>query len=141
MLAGKKAGEVLIVLDLLRKDRKLYDDEHPNHSEERKQGFNKLLPGDSFYGTQNNKRLDPEKICPVIASSKTQYVHPWHDRVLTPREAATFQGFPLDFQFGHISFSTKLDLIGRSIPVQVAAHIASEIKYNYERNIDLGVIG
>lgn len=105
----------------------LKNDEKPKHSEKRIIGFSKLKPGDSYYGTQNNKRLDPTKVCPVITSSKTRHVHPYEPRTLTVRECATFQGFPIDFEFFGKE-TASLDLIGKTVPPPVFEEIGKQIK-------------
>ena len=46
----------------------MFNNEKPNHSEKRIEGFKNLKIGDSYYGTQNNKRLDPNKPAGTIAS-------------------------------------------------------------------------
>lgn len=111
----------------------LKNDEIPNHTTERKEGFAKLKPGESYYGTQNNKRLDPNKVCPVITSSKTRHVHPYEPRTLTVRECATFQGFPLDFEFFG-SFTDSLDLIGKTVPPPVFFEIGKQIMKSIKDN-------
>lgn len=123
----KTNGEVLKELDELRAKGKLLNDEPMKHSQARIDGFKALEQGKSYYGMHNNKKLIPDKYCQTITSHCTQYVHPWHARTLTPREAATFQGFPLDFEF-YGSYMTQLDLVGRSISPPIANHIAQEIR-------------
>src|SRR5690606_19323238 len=131
----KKAKEIFEEIDLLDG---LDNQEWPNHSQKRINGFDRLKPGESYYGTQNNKRIKLTEICPVITSSKTQHVHPWHPRVLTVRECATIQGFPYDFKF-YGTFRDSLDLIGKTISPPVAKEIAKQIKQSLikyeEKNI------
>lgn len=121
-------GELLAHLDELRREGSLIDDDIPKHSAVRIQRFSELQVGESYYGGQNNTRMDPLKISPVITSHCTQHVHPWESRILTPRETATIQGFPTDFKFDHVTIQIKYDLIGRSIPPPITQHIGEEIK-------------
>lgn len=127
----KTIDVVLRELDELRRIQILPDDEYPNHSDKRIKVFSNLEEGEGPYKGPNNTRLKSFRVAPVIASSKTQHIHPWLHRVLTPREVATFQGFPIDFEFGNLGFSNKLDLIGRSVSPVVAKHIAESIQINY----------
>jgi site-specific DNA-cytosine methylase len=124
--------EVLTKLDEVRQTQTLLNDEIPYHTKERIEGFSKLKPGDSYYGTLNNKRLFPKRYCPVVTSHCTRHVHPFRDRVLNVREVATFQGFPLDFQFFG-SESTQLDLVGKSVPPPVMKVFAESIKESIEK--------
>ena len=123
---NKKVGDVLIELDELRKTQILLNDKEPYHSPERIEGFSKLKFGESYYGTLNNKRLRPDRFAPVITSHCSRHVHPFKNRVLNVREVATFQGFPLDFQFFG-SEGIQLDLVGKSIPPPIAKHFAQSI--------------
>lgn len=123
----KTVGDVILELDDYRAEYDLPNDDAPHHSVERTLGFDKLKYGESFYGTQNNRRLDPSKICPTITSHCTQYVHPYAPRVLTVREAAAFQGYPIEFEFFG-STTTQLDLVGKSISPPICEHIGAEVK-------------
>lgn len=127
----KTNREVLSELDVLREKGTLLNDVWPKHSQDRIEGFRNLKPGESYYGMHNNKKLQPEMVCPTITSHCTRYVHPWHPRTLTVREVATFQGFPLEFEFFGPE-NMQLDLVGRSISPVVAKHIAEEIKISLD---------
>lgn len=66
------------------------------------------------------------------------YVHPVHERVISPREAARFQSFDDDYYF----YGTKndlLDQIGNAVPPIMAQAIAKKILENVEidKSIDL----
>jgi DNA (cytosine-5)-methyltransferase 1 len=128
----KSVNEVLETLDNEREIRDLnfkpplYNDENPHHSKERMEGFKNLKYGESFYGGQNNRKLNPQKVCPTITSHCTRYVHPFEPRVLNVRECATFQGFPLDFEFIGKE-NDSLDLIGKSISPPVAEELGKQI--------------
>jgi len=55
------------------------------------------------------------------------FIHPLHDRLITPREAARFQSFPDDYKFygakSHIATQ-----IGNAVPPLLAYSVATEIK-------------
>lgn len=99
---------------------------NPNHSEERIKRFNKLKPGESYYGTQNNRRLDPEGFCNAITSHCTQYVHYKLPRTLTCRENARLQGFPDDFIF-YGNNTECLDMVGKAISPPVFGYLLKQI--------------
>ncbi len=103
----------------------------PNHSLKRIQGFAKLKIGESYYGTQNNLRLDPEKHAGTIASHCSRFVHPYESRVLTARENAKIMGFPDHFMF-YGNESGQLDQIGKSI----VPHVTMAISYYLKRQLD-----
>lgn len=66
------------------------------------------------------------------------YVHPVHERVLSVREAARFQGFPDDYYF----FGNKTQLlkqVGNAVPCILAYQIAHQIakKTGCQKSVDL----
>lgn len=103
----------------------------PNHSLKRIQGFAKLKIGESYYGTQNNLRLDPEKHAGTIASHCSRFVHPFKSRVLTARENARIMGFPDHFKFFG-NETGQLDQIGKSI----VPHVSMAISYYLKQEIE-----
>lgn len=107
----------------------LYNDRFPKHSPEKIEQMKRLRPGEGFYGGMNHRRLDPDKVSPVIMSSSTKFIHPWENRTLTVRESASIMGYPTDFQFFG-SENKCLDQVGKSIVPQVGTHILSQI-YTY----------
>lgn len=118
---GKVLKEVLAI------DKDIPNNITPRHSAKRVEGFSKLKIGESYYGTQNNLRLDPEKHAGTIASHCSRFVHPFESRVLTVRENARIMGFPDDFIF-YGNESGQLDQVGKSIVPQVSMAIAYYIK-------------
>lgn len=92
--------------------------EMPRHSQERIEGFKNLEIGESYYGTQNNKRLDPEKPSGVITSHCSRFVHPIEPRTLTVRESARLMGYPDDFIFYGTS-TKQLDQVGKAIAPRI----------------------
>lgn len=80
-------------------------------------------------------RLDPDGFCPTLragtASDKGSFqavrpIHPYHPRVITPREAARLQGFPDWFRF-HKTKWHSFRQIGNSVSPIVAEHILSRL--------------
>lgn len=125
-------GEVLKKLDDIRKTEGLLNDIMPNHTPERVERMRELKYGESYYGTANNKRIEPDKLCPTITSHRTRYVHPWEPRVLNVRECATLQGFPLDFRF-YGAETSQLDMIGKTVPPPMMYYIGKEIKKSIDK--------
>ena len=97
--------------------------EESKHSEVRREGFAALQPGQSYYGTQNNRRIHLDRVGPAITSHRTQYVHPIEPRTLTVRECARLMGFPDDFQFFGPR-TLQFDQVGCGICPPVAEAIA-----------------
>ena len=125
---SRYVGEV--VSDVLPIDHT--QSELPNHSEMRRKGFSGLEPGQSYYGTQNNRRLFWDKPSLTITSHCTRHVHPQESRVLSVKECAKLMGYPDDFKFSG-SERQKLDQIGKAIVPQVAYLISNYINYELQR--------
>lgn len=69
----------------------------------------------------------------VTAHIFNKFVHPIENRYVTPREAATLQDFPLDYEFqGTLGEIHKQ--IGNAVPVKLATAIAKEVS-NYLKSI------
>jgi len=118
--------------DRREKGEILYNDNKPNHSDEKIEKMSRVRPGEGLYGGINNKRLDPEKPCPVIMSSQTKYIHPWEDRLYTAREAASLMGVPRSFRFFGRE-NACFDQIGKGIVPQVGEFILKQIKTYLEQ--------
>jgi len=101
--------------------------EKPKHTAKRVEGFKSLRIGQSYYGTQNNKRLDPDKPAGTVASHCSRFVHPYQPRVLTVRENARLMGFPDHFIFKG-NESSQLDQVGKSIVPQVTMALSYYLK-------------
>lgn len=119
---GENVRDAFVCLDEFTPNMEL-----PKHSAERTAGFAALKPGQSYYGTQNNKRIHWGKIGPTITSHRTQYVHPSEPRVLTVRETARIMGFPDDFIF-YGPRTKQYDQVGCGISPRLAEALAVEIK-------------
>jgi len=109
------------------KSIKYNNNEISNHSKRRIEGFSKLKFGESYYGTQNNMRLNPEKVSPTITTHRTQYVHPFEPRTLTARECAALMGYPDDFIF-YGGRTKQLDQVGASICPAIIKDICLQMK-------------
>lgn len=103
----------------------------PKHTPTRVFHFRKLAPGESYYGTQNNRRLYWEKPSWTIASHCSRFVHPIEPRVLTARENARIMGFPDNFVFFGKE-NGQLDQIGKSIVPQITMALGYYIKTELE---------
>jgi len=124
-----KRGEVL--KEVLDVRSGVPNQKKPNHSLKRIQGFARLKIGESYYGTQNNLRLDPDKHAGTVASHCSRFVHPYESRVLTVRENARIMGFPDHFKFFG-NESGQLDQVGKSI----VPHCTMAISYYLRRSME-----
>jgi len=84
------------------------------------------------------RRLDPDKPAPTVTrSGYRDFIHPYEDRMLTVRELACIQTFPLDWEFRGVrldSYSSKRDTamtqfgqVGNAVPPKLAESIAKAI--------------
>lgn len=127
--ANMSVRKIFEDLDKLRAEGALlYNDQAPKHSPDKVEKMSRVRVGEGLYGGINNKRLDPDKTAPVIMSSSTKYIHPWYDRLYTPREAAALMGIPNSFRFFGKE-NACFDQIGKGIVPQVAEFI---LKQAYE---------
>ncbi len=122
---GHKVGDVFPV------GKSVSNQTLPNHSPKRIEGFRNLAQGNSYYGTQNNKRLFSSKPAWTVASHSSRFVHPTEPRVLTVRETATLMGYPGTFKFFGTE-SQQLDQVGKSVVPQVAAALCYYIRKQLE---------
>jgi DNA (cytosine-5)-methyltransferase 1 len=106
----------------------------PNLTTKRIQRMDILKYGESYYGTQNNRRLDPDKPAYTITSHCTRHIHYKWPRPLTVRECARLQGFPDDFKFFGTETS-QLDQVGKSLPVPVAKWLFERIGNELQERI------
>jgi len=134
MRYGETVGEAFD--DISRSKSKTYlgkpfhNNEPPKHSSERVAGFSKLMPGDSYYGTQNNRRLYYDRLSWTVASSCSRFVHPVEPRTLTVRETARLMGWPDRFIFQGTS-TQQLDQVGKSIVPQIIFAIANYLRIEH----------
>lgn len=112
MRYGETVGEAL------RFTGQRMNTELPKHSDKRIEGFKGLAPGNSYYGTQNNRRLHYDKPSWTVASSCSRFVHPTEPRTLSVRETARLMGWPDGFAF-HGTMGQQLDQVGKSMVPQI----------------------
>lgn len=85
------------------------------------------------------RRLDPNKPSPTVTrSGYRDFIHPSEDRMLTVRELACLQTFPLDWEIKGVrldSYSSKrkttmtqFGQVGNAVPPKLAEAVAREIK-------------
>ena len=94
------------------------------------------------------RRLDPDKPSPTVTrSGYRDFIHPFEDRMLTVRELACLQTFPLDWEFTGTrldSYSSKRNLtmtqfgqVGNAVPPLLAEAVATAVrKQLFEDSID-----
>jgi DNA (cytosine-5)-methyltransferase 1 len=79
----------------------------------------------SFYSRGNTMRLDPFTPSPTLVPGHSNFpIHPYEDRSITVREAATITGFPVNFKFFG-THTKRCELVGNAVPVKLAEAIAS----------------
>ena len=85
------------------------------------------------------RRLDPNKPSPTVTrSGYRDFIHPYENRMLTVRELACLQSFPLDWEFIGTrldSYSSKREVsmtqfgqVGNAVPPILANAIAESIR-------------
>lgn len=99
--------------------------------------------GDKLSNTQKTfgstyRRLDPNKPSPTVTrSGYRDFIHPKEQRMLTVRELACLQTFPLDWEFVGVrldSYSSKrkttmtqFGQVGNAVPPLLAQAVAAEV--------------
>jgi site-specific DNA-cytosine methylase len=84
------------------------------------------------------RRLNPNDVSPTVTrSGYRDFIHPYEDRMLTVRELACLQSFPLDWEFCGVrldSYSSKRDTtmtqfgqVGNAVPPLLAEAVATEV--------------
>lgn len=97
----------------------------------------KLSDVEQIYGS-TYRRLDPRKPSfTVTRSGYRDFIHPFEDRMLTVRELACLQTFPLDWEFKGVrldSYSSKRKVnmtqfgqVGNAVPPALAKSVADAI--------------
>lgn len=83
------------------------------------------------------RRLDPSKPSPTVTrSGYRDFIHPTEDRMLTVRELASLQSFPLDWEFigvrldsyssKRVTTMTQFGQVGNAVPPKLAQVIATQ---------------
>lgn len=124
-------NEVQAVKGVLDQDFDKYaNHDKTNHSQDMVDKISELGYKESVYDNYSEawKRLDPDEPAPTIKENHgAPFVHPFEDRVGTPRECAAIQSFPNDYTFKG-SKSSTLKQIGNAVPPELAAHVAQAVK-------------
>jgi len=127
-------NEVQSVESVLDQDFDNYaNHDKTNHSEDMVDRISQLDYKESVYDSYSEawKRLHPEEPAPTIKENHgAPFVHPFEDRVGTPRECAAIQSFPNNYEF-KCSKSSTLKQIGNAVPPKLASHVAQAVKTIY----------
>lgn len=84
------------------------------------------------------RRLDPKKPSPTVTrSGYRDFIHPYEDRMLTVRELASLQTFPITWEFKGVrldSYSSKrkttmtqFGQVGNAVPPKLAEAVANSV--------------
>lgn len=97
----------------------------------------KLSTQEKTFGS-TYRRLDPDLPSPTVTrSGYRDFIHPNEDRMLTVRELACLQSFPLDWEFVGVrldSYSSKrkttmtqFGQVGNAVPPKLAEAVANQV--------------
>lgn len=85
----------------------------------------------SVYGRMVWEKPSPTMTTQCTGYGNGRFGHPEQDRAITPREAALFQTFPMEYQFfeneGSVSISTVSRYIGNAVPPKLGEVVAKSI--------------
>ncbi len=85
----------------------------------------------SVYGRMVWEKPSPTMTTQCTGYGNGRFGHPEQDRAITPREAALFQTFPMEYQFfeneASVSISTVSRYIGNAVPPKLGEVIAESI--------------
>ena len=84
------------------------------------------------------RRLDPDKPSPTVTrSGYRDFIHPYEDRMLTVRELACLQTFPVDWEIKGVRLDsyrskrkttmTQFGQVGNAVPPKLAEAVARSI--------------
>jgi len=81
-----------------------------------------------FYSRGSTMRLNSKKCCPTLVPGHSNFpIHPFENRCITVREAATITGFPLDYKFFG-SHTKRCEQVGNAVPPHLSSAIAKQCK-------------
>lgn len=81
-----------------------------------------------FYSRGSTMRLDSKKPSPTLVPGHSNFpIHPFEDRCITVREAATITGFPNDYKFFG-THTKRCEQVGNAVPPALSYAIAKECK-------------
>lgn len=96
------------------------------------ENFTKLSENIKSVHSGSYGRLQKEGLAPTITTrfdtpSGGKFIHPEHNRTLTPREAARIQSFPDDYEFCGTK-SSICKQVGNAVPPKISRFLASVVK-------------
>jgi site-specific DNA-cytosine methylase len=88
------------------------------------------------------RRLDPQKPSPTVTrSGYRDFIHPFENRMLTVRELACLQTFPIDWEFvgtrldsyssKRVVSMTQFGQVGNAVPPELAKAVAISIRNQF----------
>ena len=128
-LFPEKQDKIINVIDAIQNiPSKCNAHENFNPKKETIEKIKKLKEGERIAKNFNccKQRLYAKKPSKTIVT-KPIYIHPYENRILTPRELARLQSFPDDFYFTG-SKNDKVKQIGNAVPVLMASAIAKKLR-------------
>jgi DNA (cytosine-5)-methyltransferase 1 len=78
-------------------------------------------------GPLSYRRLDSELAATIVAGHRALPVHPWLDRTISVREAASIQGFPVSYVFCGSRSQQPLQ-VANAVPPPVAEGLAAHLR-------------
>ena len=133
-ITARHSERIKSLINLIPKDGGSRDDLPEDHILDchRKDGIgfkdiNGRLRWDDFSNTITGGCLNP---------SKGRFLHPDEDRVITPREAALLQTFPINYQFSAaITKASLASLIGNALPPKFSLIQCKNIKEHLDKHL------
>lgn len=81
-----------------------------------------------FYSRGSTMRLDSKKPSPTLVPGHSNFpIHPFEDRCITVREAATITGFPNEYKFFG-NHTKRCEQVGNAVPPPLSTAIARKCK-------------
>ncbi len=81
-----------------------------------------------FYSRGSTMRLDSKKCSPTLVPGHSNFpIHPFENRCITVREAATITGFPLNYKFFG-SHTQRCEQVGNAVPPPLSKAVAKQCK-------------
>lgn len=134
-------GDALKTIDYSIKDK---DNEPMKHDKKTIERFSYVKEGENlarivdqlpdelkiskFYSRGSTMRLDSKKPSPTLVPGHSNFpIHPFEDRCITVREAATITGFPNDYEFFG-SHTKRCEQVGNAVPPALSTAIAKQCK-------------
>tara|TARA_B110000285_G_scaffold67151_1_gene77083 strand:+ start:1617 stop:2816 length:1200 start_codon:yes stop_codon:yes gene_type:complete len=82
----------------------------------------------SRFSRGSASRLHRNKTVPTLVPGHCNFpIHPWEDRLITIREAATITGFPISYKFSG-NLTSRYIQVGNAVPVHLADVLARSVR-------------